>query len=290
MSTNYTATFNDTGFYPPVTSSKVNQEEYTEIKEDKTISNKTKTVVVYNKYNMEAVLSAAIIKQHVDVEVYEASLPISDYADKYVWLGVTPNPGMFGGKEVWEKEHLVATSGYPLRSFSMKYGKPNYKEVETQTLEYTTNTTSKIMDYFNIREEKYLGLVEMVHRFYDKNMDLDTLAYVYQNVKNAEESLTTGVFTLEAPSLEQLHAYMVAVKKAKAELKDNYALKEVSIKGKHKTVIITCNVKDFWLIRRLSGFVYDTYVNTSMMLRGPSVHSNIDVSQIIDFSNVTSMS
>lgn len=261
-----------------------------EIKETKQDEKTKQTIVVYNQYSMESVLSAALIKQrYPKAEVYEASLQIPETGDQYLWLGVSPNPGIFSSKDTWSVDHIVSIQGYPIRQFSLKMGHPVYKLLSTQGGEYHANSVGRLMEYLGIHIEKYQGLVDLVHKFYDKGMDIDTLAYIYAGVRSAEESLVTGTFTLEPPSLSQVESYMVAVKFAKSELKDNYALKGVTIKGVNKTAFITCNVKDFWLVRRLSGFVYDTYVNTSMMLRGPSVHSNVDVSQIVDFSNITTM-
>lgn len=246
-----------------------------------------KMVVVYNKGSMQAVLSAALIKQRYPLaQVVEASLQIPENGEQYIWIGGIPNLDMFSGKNVWSAEHIVVTEGYGFRQFSLRISKLVSKELFTP---YGVNSVSQLMQYLNINLERYMGLVEVVHRFYDKNLDLSTLAFIYENVKNAEKSLTTEEFIIEAPCAEQLDAYMQAVKLAKAEINGNYLLKKAAIKNKIKTIFITCNIKDLWLVRRLSGFVYDTYVNTSMMLRGPSVQSNIAVSEIIDFSKVTSV-
>lgn len=247
-------------------------------------------VVIYNRHAMESVLAAAIIKsKYPYVQVFEANLLIPGDADKYYWLGVLPSQGVFNTKETWNATHLVSTPGYPTREFTMKMGRGMYRDLIADTIEYHANSAGRFLDYLRINEEKYLGLVDSVHMFYDKNMDLDMLAFIYMNLKNALSFLENGgEFKVEPQSKDQVKEYLEHVKRAKLEVKNNYAIKEVSIKGKHSHVFITCNVKDFWLVRRLSGFVYDTFVNTSMMLRGPSVHSNIDVSQIIDFSNVTS--
>ena len=251
------------------------------------------TVVVYNAADMMATLVAAIIKdKYPTAKVLEVSQNLPDGYDQYVWLGVEPHAKMFTSSSVWKSVHIVATDGQPVRQFIVKTGGPGYRTLGLNEGEvYHSNMAGRILTYLQIDFGRFGALIDLVGKFYSKELDLSLLAFVYDNCQMAKESLSSGKkFAIQGPSQEQMARYLAAVQAAKLELKGNYTVKGVEIqKKKTEQVFVTCNIRDFWLVRRLAGFVYSKYANTRMMLRGPSVQANFSVEGFADFSNITVM-
>ena len=251
------------------------------------------TVVVYNAADMMATLVAAIIKdKYPTAKVLEVSQNLPDGYDQYVWLGVEPHAKMFTSSSVWKRVHIVATDDHPIRQFIVKTGGPGYRTLGLNEGEvYHSNMAGRILTYLQIDFGRFGALIDLVGKFYTKELDLSLLAFVYDNCTAAKESLMSGKkLVIQGPSQEQVGRYLNAVKAAKLELTGNYAVKGVEIqKKKIEQVFVTCNIHDFWLVRRLAGFVYSKFANTRMMLRGPSVQANFNVEGFADFSNVTVM-
>lgn len=251
------------------------------------------TVVVYNAADMMATLAAAIIKdKYPAARVLEVSQDLPEGYDQYVWLGVEPHAKMFSSTTVWRSVHIVAVEDNPVRQFIVKTGGPGYRTLGLQEGEtYHPNLVGRILTYLQIDFGRFGALVDVVGKFYSKELDLSLLAFVYDNCQMAKESLTLGKkMVIQGPSQEQMDRYLAAVKAAKLELAGNYAVKGVEVeKKKIEQVFVTCNIRDFWLVRRLAGFVYHKFANTRMMLRGPSVQANFDIGGFADFSNVTVM-
>ena len=253
-----------------------------------------KTIVVYNPANMEAVLAAAIVKQtYPSTEFYEAGVDLPTTGDQYLWLNITPTTTMFPsthGLGVWRQaKHFVSLSGQPLRQFKVKILSVGQTVVHNENTEEQpiANSVGYLLNYLGIDATKYNGLVELVHLFYERNTDIDTLAYIYANVKRAQESMETGVFTLEEPSVEQLEKYMKAVQEAKLALNKSYTVRDLIVDKMRTKVILTCNTKEFWITRRLTSFTYKNYANSVMMLNGPSVQTNLNVAKLFNTDAVT---
>ena len=249
------------------------------------------TAVVYNVADMQATLAAAIIKdKYPAAMVLEVSQDLPVGYDQYLWLGVEPHAKMFTTTTVWKSVHIVATEEQPVRQFVVKAGGPGYRTLGLQEGEtYHPNMVGRILTYLQIDFGRFGALIDLVGKFYSKELDLSFLAFVYGNCQMAKESLNTGKkMVIQGPSQEQMDRYLTAVQAAKLELNGNYAVKGVEIqKKKIEQVFVTCNIQDFWMVRRLAGFVYSKYANTRMMLRGPSVQANFNVEGFADFTNVT---
>lgn len=266
----------------------------TEKKNVKEIKKKNHTTaIVYNDADIMATLAAAIIKdKYPTASVLEVSQDLPEGYDQYVWLGVEPHAKMFSSTSVWKSVHLVATEGQPVRQFVVKTGGPGYRTLGLQEGEvYHSNMVGRILTYLQINFDRFGALIDLVGKFYTKELDLSLLAFVYDNCTSAKESLNSGKrFIIQGPSQEQMTRYLTAVQAAKLELNGNYAVKGVEVeKKKVEQVFVTCNIRDFWIVRRLAGFAYSKYANTRMMLRGPSVQANFSVEGFADFSNVTVM-
>lgn len=253
-----------------------------------------RTILVYNPANMEAVLATAIIKQHYpQVEIHEAGMDLPTTGATYLWLGVAPTTNMFPsthGLGVWRSaEHFVAASNQPVRQFKVKMLYVGQHAVHNEEVNHepSENMTGYILHFLGIQDTKYSGLVHLVHRFYDRKMDIDTLAYIYDGVKRAQLSLTTGEFSISPPCIEQVESYMVAVQNAKKALNNSYTVRDLIVDKKRSKVILTCNTKDFWITRRLTSFSYQNYANSVMMLNGPSVQTNLNVTKLFKHEAVT---
>ena len=270
----------------PVNGTMSDHAEDAEIKVEKTKAKTMKTVVVFNPGNMEAVVAAAIVKDRYPAAmVVDVAKAIPSGADQYLWLGVEPSVNMIEDKSVWRKDHIVAFSGKPLSQFKVSVGGPSWKTLQPKE-SYQPNLAGRVLDYLRIDAGRFAGLVDMVHRFYDKDLDISTLAFIYEGCKTALASLSGSEFFLAYPSLEQQERYMAAVKAAKTELHGNVAVQTGKMKGVKTTFAQFCNVKDVWLCRRLISFTYAHYAHTKMRLNGPSFEANFKADGFGTFENV----
>lgn len=263
------------------------------ISENTSIKN-TRAILVYNPSNMEAVLATALIKQsYPNVEVYEAGVDLPIDGEQYLWLGVVPTTAMFPpthGLKVWRNsQHYVATSGQPVRQFKVKlfYVGQDVANVKDDLDETPLNMVGNILNFLGIHATQFRGLIDLVHLFYERSLDIDTIAYIYDGVKRAQTSLITGEFTLNPPSIEQVESYMFAVQEAKSALNNNYSVRDLIVGKTVSKVILTCNSKELWITRRLTSFSYQNFANSLMTLNGPSVQTNLNVTKLFKQEAVT---
>lgn len=221
-----------------------------------------KVTVVYNHFNLEAILAAAAIKQaYKDFDIISAAQIIEKESDMYVWIGIDPEQLIDRSLAVG-KEHRV-------------YSTHDVKAADEDGLR--PGIMEQVCDDFMVRSTpRMLRLSFLASQFYNLDTKLEDLAFVYNEVKNAIGVLSGVPTKTPTKSDEMQAAYMEAVKVVKSQFTKRYKKIHVFDSDDVKNTIYTAfNDYNFIIALRLMKMAHSNFVNKSHSLNGQLVFSNM---------------
>lgn len=223
-----------------------------------------KVIVVYNHFNVEAILAAAYLKQtYKDFVVISVEQIIPKDADLYTWIGV--DPAQIIDRELAAgKEHRVYSS-HDIKAADEEGIRPGIME--------------EVCKDFTIRQTPRLqALMFQAARFYDnKSMgELGDLAFVFNEVRNANNVLN-GIKSKPITSASEMREnYLDAVWYVKAMFNSRYKTIHALDDTKVKDVIYTAfSDYNFIIALRLMKMAHTNFVNQSHSLNGSLIYSNM---------------
>ena len=239
------------------------------------------TVIIFNKFNYDAVIAAAILSREIGNAVaVDVSQMVPTDADTYVWLGLTPanKPGHFSNVTM-NKEHIVVTNKSPIAIKKKRFSWFRRQEVMevTQEEECISDYTliQAAFERFELTNTDYRKLAFHVAHFHMRNTEVDYLAFVYDNLLHAEECLRNGT-PFSVRNEINVKRYIEAVGEAKRNLSSNYRYKDIREGDSTRTVLYTTmDGFGFHLTLRLIKLVHKSFMNTAMGMNGQVFYTNM---------------
>ena len=244
------------------------------------------TLVIYNSFSSEAVITAAILKYQLLATAVDVTKNPGMQYSRYIWVGVDPSAdnGSFYditsdrehiiiNHEVGEKSHQIL--GWLSRFFKKDGGEgedDGYPVIKTTLIDLAC--TALELDF-----EPYRKLAFKLGFFYDKDTSIEDLAFVYKNLLRAEATLETDdEFTVGQVTAADEAKYLEDVQGVKKGLRNNYSIGVIRGKNADKPVVYTA-YSDFryHLALRVIRLAHQNYVNICMGLGGVTTFSNLPV-------------
>lgn len=221
-----------------------------------------KVTVVYNHFNLEAILAAAALKQaYSDFDIISVTQLIGKESDMYVWIGIDPEQ-LIDRDLASGKEHRVYSS-HDVQAADEDGIRPGVME--------------QVCEDFKVRATpQLLRLSFLSAHFYNFDTRVEDLAYVYNEVKNAI-ALLHGICVkpITLPS-EMKAAYMESVKTVKAQFDRRYkTIHAIDSKDVKDTIYTAFTDFNFIIALRLMRMAHANFVNHSYCLNGQLVYSNM---------------
>lgn len=226
---------------------------------------KKKVVVVYNHFNIEAILASAILKQcYNDFKIINIAQNIPSEGDLYVWLGVDQSQ-MDVKAMLGKKEHMTYST---------------HDQKEADEIGRRPSIIDQVCLDFMVRDtERLIKISFLASRFYmssQQDMALNDLAYIYNEMKNAVAVLN-GVQRPYMSDEEVVAQYLKDVKIIQAQFRDNYKQVAVAEGRRYEKVIYTTfSDHNFVLALRLMKLAHANFINHTNGLNGQLVYSNLE--------------
>lgn len=249
--------------------------------------------IIYNRFNLEAVLAAAMIKTAVPgAQAYDATQDAPLKSVIYFWVGVDPSKVDGFYEKLHSREHKVFVDEGPIRPTGLQLNpfKTKFPDLPEETqddfVKKGPSIIDKVIEHFDLsNHESYAALAFHAGHFYDREnqyKDVDEqvkfLGFVHTNVLHAEECIANcKPFELLVPISQQVEAYTDAIRKVSSVLSNSYRKITVVDGTKTRNAIQTC-VSDpviYRLVKRLCLLSHSYYVNMTMGLSGPILYSNM---------------
>lgn len=280
------------------------------------LSQKEKTIVVYDQYNLESFLAAALIVS--DKQNYHAISSVNRIpcnGDTYIWVGVNQRERKDQNSLLnltKKKNHVVV--GYP--SYIPQPHKKYLDDVFAKVVSERQNVSRHLIlaagAFAGYREENTAKLNQIVKKFYTCGLSLEQAYYMQACIKRAWETLTSGEsFELTTPVVDtafknSFNNYIQNIKK-KSEtcftdfrveynpetMKSRYTDTSIvsyikrmykrldTFSGKRYPAIITImsshELPDYFWIRRFIKLTRKHVLNTSYTVKGAIVSGDIDL-------------
>lgn len=269
------------------------------------------TTLVYDKFDYASVLTAAFITQAMPVDHVCAISGIMQLGSKtYIWVGIkkeTMEAYLRSQSYKTVSEHVFIsvkdyhTSMHPEKKSSVMgaFAISVMSKLESAPAPvFDSSTFDPVVDLIdedhhdvphkhtlmtiaaemlNIKLGECSALAHMLDDFHKPKLELEYTAWIYKNVKAAQDSLNDKtVFIPLDKGHRDCEEYMAEVKAVQAKFKDNYRVVDYIDTQTKKRVILTCFSTFEWHIAlRLLKFRYVNYVNIFSAIPGTIVHSSL---------------
>lgn len=248
--------------------------------------------VVYNRLNHESLLAAAIlVAEVVEVEAVDISQLIHDDSEEYVWIGIEPITSYGSFRDAsGEKTHTVILGDNSKVNAVSKVSRlAVFSGLYTNEQEHLTEDDfdcdagirrtliDKVCEHFEIDAPEYRKLALHASKFHDKKAELEYLAFVYKNLKEADRCLYDNEkFKVQEVTQTDVDLYLADMQKAKKNFRNRYQELRVQDGGKVRNAIYTTmNDFGYHLSLRLIRLAHENYLNLSMGLSGTIAFSNM---------------
>lgn len=227
-----------------------------------------RSCVVYNKFNIDSTLAAAVLKTQEFVGmVIDNTKVIPSNFENYIWLGINPNLTPEGAfTNILDKKHQV------------------YMPVKDTTLDddYTRSVFEVICDQLVLPT---CGLGIAINKFYTNELTHEESVRLYANSIHAFDVIngnTKGPFSVLPYNERQEAAFKLYLTGVKTKLKDGYGIQYVQLSDDKfvKTAVTCFNDDCFWALR-LVKLAHKYYANIAVTLNGTLVETNLG-----DFKNI----
>lgn len=249
------------------------------------------STIVYNRLNHEAVLAAAILASKLEnTKCVDIAQRIDDDSDQYIWIGIEPVPGIGSFHEtINNKTHVVIVNGLhsinavtKVKKAFMIFGRytseeKHISEEEMCDVGVRRTLIDRACEYFNIQESDFDRLAFHASKFHDRKAELEYLAFVHKNVKQAERCLIAGEhFQVMYPNQGDVESYLSEMSRIKKSFSTGY--QEITVLDGDRTrsaLYTTISDSSYHLALRLIKLSHVNYLNLSMGLCGPIAFSNM---------------
>lgn len=232
-------------------------------------------VVVYNRFDLDAVLAAALIKSlgNPNVMLVENTVIVPAGHDEYLWLGMELEKVPFGAKSEFKNKvnhHIKATETDENGFLSILY-------------QCMANIIDAEEPFSNESVEVIMRLNGALKKFHSNDLTLEEIILVFNNLKIAEGLLlNTGYkgndvniyknVPLEKGKVQEFYAFINAVKK---RINNKYTHQYVKFKSRLLETFVTSVNEDWFWIKRLLVLGDQNYANVNMCPIGCVVDSNL---------------
>lgn len=214
-----------------------------------------KTVVVYNPLNLEAVITAAVLKdKFANYKVVPAGSHIDEGADTYIWLGVKDNTHLKRVLKIHKAQHQTYLTGDVAAADETGYRPPMMERV--------------CLDHGISMGHRLIKTAFHVTRFYDRSTPLADLQYVFGELRHS-------MSVLGLPALQE--TYMEAMEQAKQQLGSGYQISK-ALDGSSVVKVMVSNIHDtgFALALRLIKLRGIPFVNYSNGVNGSMIYTDLN--------------
>jgi hypothetical protein len=231
--------------------------------------------VVYNKFNIDSVLAAALVKSLGDKETkfFDNTVVVPETFDMYLWLDTELRKIPIGVKDPFKgKVHTTL------------------KSTETDDDGFRSILYQSLMNIINADEEVSSSVIEVVmklngviKRFNSNELKLEEIIFAFNNMKTAERILHDGLYVgtpleiykdipLEKGNVAAFYSYMKSVKQ---KISNNHSHQYIKFKLRLLETFVT-SVQDDWVwIKRLLNLSDQKYVNVNICPSGCVVDTNL---------------
>lgn len=250
------------------------------------------TSLIYNSMNYDAVLAAAILRHKFPgIEVVDVAKQVPHDSETYVWIGVEPNAqNMYYYDLGKTKKHVVFLNRPDNVVASKKSGvdftvlgpshesyESMFEEDELPDPQFPPTLIDKVCTFYGIDKTDYWKLSMGVSMFHRRSTELEILAYVYHNLKEANQSLASHEpFYIKQVQGEEIKDYLEEARIIKKNLVNNYKLIPI-LDGDRVRMAVYTTINDFsiHLALRLIKLAHHNFMNMSLGLNGQIAYTNL---------------
>lgn len=217
------------------------------------------TTIVYNHFNIEAILAARILKQcFPEFNVISVAQLINVKSDLYVWIGIEPKE-LITKELADKKEHRVYSS---------------HVKLEADDTGMRPSLIDQIcLDFMVVRTANIFRMAFQASCFYNTDINLEDLSTIYHDV------VASTAFLKGIPNEQLFNSqdnYMKAVKRVKAQFKQSYLdISVIDGENVKRAIHTTFSDQDFIIALRLMKLAHANFINCTTCLNGNLVYSNM---------------
>lgn len=243
----------------------------TEAKKVGTWSVPKESVVIYNRYNIQAFFAAAVFAGRVNSKtdsmfnILDTTSALHTDYDEYIWVGVTPkNPDFLKKTVKKEASHTKTNKGA-------------YQE----DLLRPSSMYEEALRFLGAPETNMYALGNVINRFYDSNLTLAELIFLQRNYVKAKECIEFNERFVPIPysefiTKEMKEEFNKFMGKVKHKLKNAYRIHYGSLNGEKIQFCLTAlNIEDYCWANRIVRFSHKYYLNVISGFSGYMIDTNI---------------
>lgn len=265
-----------------------------------------KTVIIYNQFNHDAVVAAAIAASfYPNAVALDFGKHVKDDYDQYIWIGVTPIK--MNIKNSKSSKHTVfldrtydgkikkikdfTDSDFmaeaPLAQNENVSEEMSSLEVVVDDTRHRDSLSEKVCAALNVTDPLMRKLAFHVSGFHSKKTEVEYLAFIYYNLFEASNCILTGdKFVARDTTKEDVAKYMVQARIIAKLLKDSYYPARVLDGGFSKLVAYTVfSDFNFHLALRMVKMAHESFINISMGINGLIIYTNLQDTSMIRVEN-----
>lgn len=264
-----------------------------------------KTVIIYNQFNHDAVVAAAIAAAHYPNAVaLDFGKHVKDDYDQYIWIGVSPMK--VNVKNSKSRKHTVflnktydgkvgkvkdfSDSDF-MADFPMEGGVLDNEDSLAQDVCIDTfhrdSLCEKVCASLKVTDPLMRKLAFHVSGFHSKKTEAQYLAFIYFNLAEAHNCILTGdKFVVRETDKDDVAKYMAQARVSAKMLKDSYYPTKMVDGGFSKLVAYTAfSDFNFHLALRMVKLAHEKFINISMGINGLIVYTNLQDTSTIRVEN-----
>lgn len=232
-------------------------------------------VVVYNRFDLDAVLAAALIKSlgNPNVMLVENTVIVPATHDEYLWLGMELEKVPFGAKNEFSGKANLQIK-------ATETDEDGFRSILYQCM---SNMVNEEEPFSNESIEVIMRLNGALKKFHTNDLTLEEIILVFNNLKIAESLLLDTEYKgsdaniyknvpLEKGKVQEFYAFINTVKK---RINNKYTHQYVKFKSRLLETFVTSVNEDWFWIKRLLVLGDQKYANVNMCPIGCVVDSNL---------------
>lgn len=255
-----------------------------------------KKVIVYNKFSVDALFAATFfetqrrflkdIKSQDSIAIFDNTMILPTDGDEYVWLGIKP---VFKATKSFASDvlaQILSTLKFKSLNFKLKRHIETeesnntillFDEVREDGVRFSKTITSQVAELNPevIPGENVMKLTSLIARFHDKKLTISELAFLYINIKKAEEAVAGGdIFMIEEPTDRTELEFLKFIKNVQHQLEHSYRVERIGDRHEYFNVIITNIDSGYHWALRLITFAHKNYANIVASHNGCIIDTN----------------
>ena len=238
----------------------------------------TKNYAVYNKFNIDAVIAAAVLRSN-GYTVIDNTKVIPEDGETYIWLGIQHNT--FNGiiNSMKGKEHVYIQETYNT-SVDSEYYSSRFDNVRS--------IFEQVCLKFDIEGGESLG--HSLVKFNTNLLTKENLTFIYVNLVKANKVLNgDGVFTICQYTENDKSNFEEYVRNSKYKLNGGFGVQYVETNLGYVKTAITYLTEECHLALRMIRLAHTNYANIAVTANGCMIDTNLsDIRGLTIDSNLIS--